>query len=64
MSERKRTKRQYRLSVNVPAWLFESINNANMETSLSALIVKLLKSHMLDYELKQEFSKLNNRVIN
>ncbi|VXB44216.1 conserved hypothetical protein [Pseudomonas sp. 8O] len=64
MSERKRTKRQYRVSVNVPAWLVESINNANMQTSLSALIVKLLKGHMLDYELKQQFSKLNNRVIN
>lgn len=61
MPENKRIKRQHRLSVNVPAWLFESINNANMETSLSALIVKLLKIHMLDYELKQEFMKLNTQ---
>lgn len=64
MSENKRTKRQYRISVNVPAWLFESINNANMQTSLSALVVRLLKGHMLNYELKQEFMKLNNRAIN
>lgn len=59
MSENKKKKRQHRVSVNIPAWLLESIDNSNMDTSLSALVVRLLKGHMLDYELKQEFIKLN-----
>lgn len=59
MSKKKKKKRQHRVSVNIPAWLLESIDNSNMDTSLSALVVRLLKGHMLDYELKQEFIKLN-----
>lgn len=56
--------RHPRLKLNIPAGLFNRLTRANLEKSIPALIIQLLRSHLTDLELRKEFSKLNNRAIN
>lgn len=53
-----------RLTLNLPTGLFNRLKRADLGKSIPALITQLLKSHLTDLELKEEFYKLNNRAIN
>ncbi|SDA83158.1 hypothetical protein SAMN03159475_4789 [Pseudomonas sp. NFPP33] len=52
-----------RLTLNVPTGMFNRLKRADLGKSIPALIIQLLKSHLTDLELREEFSKLNNMAI-
>ncbi len=41
--------------------LFETFKSLKIKKSLPALAVQLLKSHLLDLELKAEFARINEK---
>lgn len=56
--------RHQRLTLNISKGMFNRLKRADLGKSIPALITQLLKSHLTDLELREEFSKLNNRTIN
>nr|WP_152029932.1 hypothetical protein [Pseudomonas sp. LPH1] len=49
-----------RLTLNITTGMFNRLKQADLGKSIPALITQLLKSHLTDLELKEEFSKFNN----